>query len=75
MLYYQITVKIHTEGNEENERSKTVTERYLIEANSTIEAERVIAEHFKNSTFVFSVHEIKKSNIIEVIKMKKEDEE
>ena len=74
MIYYQVLVKIHIEGNEENERSKTVTERYLIEANSILEAEAIITEHFKNSTFVFSIHEIKKSNIIEVIKSNKEEE-
>lgn len=70
MMNFEVVVKIYTEmesrdGKEAKQR--TVKEKYLVRAYSVTEAEAIVNEYFKDSTFTFEVDSAKKSTIIDYI--------
>lgn len=76
-MNFEVVVKIYTETESHNgkeSKAKTVKEKYLVRAYSVTEAEAIVNEYFKNSTFTFEVDSAKKSTILEYI-IPKEDEE
>lgn len=77
MMNFEVVVKIYTETETRNgkeAKQKTVKEKYLVSAYSVTEAEAVVNDYFKDSSFTFEVDSAKKSNIIDYIVLKEDEE-
>ena len=65
MFYYQVTTQ-HMADNDKGKVQK-VTERYLVNAVSVTDAEKVVTDKWGMNVSDFEVKEVKKSRIIDVI--------
>lgn len=74
MVNYIVNVKIFMDGDEENQKARTIKENYLVPAMSITDAEAIVVEYFKDNTFTFNVEAVKKSNIVDYIKLDSTDE-
>lgn len=65
MIFYQVT----TQYLADNDKGKTqrVTERYLVNAVSVTDAEKVVTDKWGMNVSDFEVKEVKKSRIIDVL--------
>jgi len=66
MNYYQAQVKFETE--QDNGRTRSIKENYIVEADSVSEAEEKLKEKFKNSMAEFVVAGVKEANIMGIVK-------
>jgi len=69
-MNFEVVVKIHTETESRDGKEakpRIVKEKYLVRAYSVTEAEAIVHEYFKDSTFTFEVDSAKKSAIIDYI--------
>lgn len=65
-MFYTAKVKVQSE-DEKTEKVKSVTEQYLVEAESVTDAEAAIYKRFEGWNLEFKVIAVSKSNILEVV--------
>ena len=64
MMYYTARVQMEFETDKGHVKKKT--ENYLVRAESVTDAEAIVHEKFKNSTFEFEVKSVSQSRICDV---------